>query len=609
MRFFWVGLAALAIGCGGSTNTKRSNGGTDTKVAPHGPLRADAVAGVKDPKLAELLADHWEWRMQRSPVWATTLGDRRFDDRIADTSAAAIAQGRAATRRFLARARAIDSTKLGTTDAITLALFIGEREAAIGSEVCELELWTVSAQGGPVGRFNYLPKQHKLETPKDGDNLIARYRAIAKAVDDAIANLRRGAAKGMYANAESVRRAVAMIDAQLAKPADQWALEAPARKPPAWPDGKGRVFALAVRDAVRTSIAPAYRRYRDFLRDELLPKARPADKVGLVGLPNGPDCYRARIKNFIGLAKTADELHRLGLAEIDRINREMRALGAKLFGTNDLAAVLERLRSDPKLHFSTAAEIVAAASKSLAAAKAAMPKWFGIVPKADCRVVPIPDYEAPYTYVAYYRQPHYDGSKPGEYFINTYKPKTRTRYEIQALSFHEAIPGHHLQIAIAQELGALPAFRKLGGSTAFVEGWALYTERLADEMGLYEGDLDRMGMLSYDAWRASRLVVDTGIHAKGWTRKRAEQFMLAHTALAENNIVNEVDRYISWPGQALAYKVGQLEILRLRAAAKKKLGDRFDIKGFHDAVLRNGAVTLPLLARQIEAWVSTAHAE
>jgi uncharacterized protein (DUF885 family) len=214
-----------------------------------------------------------------------------------------------------------------------------------------------------------------------------------------------------------------------------------------------------------------------------------------------------------------------------------------------------------------------------------------------------PAYEAPYSTIAYYRQPHYDGSKPGEYFVNTYRPETRPRYELEALTWHESIPGHHLQIALAQELGALPLFRKLDGSTAFVEGWALYTERLADEMGLYSSDTDRLGKVSYDAWRASRLVVDTGIHAMGWTRAQAEAFMRAHTALTEVNISNEVDRYIGWPGQALAYKVGQLEIFKLRGEAQAALGARFDLKAFHATVLGAGAVTLPVLDDRVRAWI------
>jgi uncharacterized protein (DUF885 family) len=295
------------------------------------------------------------------------------------------------------------------------------------------------------------------------------------------------------------------------------------------------------------------------------------------------------------------------MSEIRRVNAEMTALGRRLFGGKAggaLPALVARLRTDRALYFTSAEEIVAAAEASLAAAKARIPDFFGRLPVADCVVTRIPDYEAPFTSIAYYREPHFDGGKPGEYFVNVYKPEVRPRFEMQVLTFHESIPGHHLQIAIGQEQPSLPAFRRFLGSTAFVEGWGLYTERLADEMKLYAGDLDRMGMLSYDAWRASRLVVDTGIHAMGWTRERAEAFMRAHTALTEENIVNEVDRYIGWPGQAVAYKVGQLEIRRLRAEAEKALGKGFDLREFHDRVLENGAVTLPVLRQVIEAWVA-----
>ena len=236
------------------------------------------------------------------------------------------------------------------------------------------------------------------------------------------------------------------------------------------------------------------------------------------------------------------------------------------------------------MHFATAEEIETKARETLARAKAAVLKWFGIQPKADCQVKVMGMHEAPYSTIAYYRNPAADGSRPGYYMINTYKPETRPRYEAEALAFHESIPGHHLQIAIAQELTGLPEFRKHQGVTAFVEGWGLYSERLADEMGLYSSDIDRIGMLSYDAWRACRLVVDTGMHAMGWSRQRAIDYMVENSVLAENNVVNEVDRYLTWPGQALAYKVGQLEILKLRDEAKRRLGERFDIKAFHDAV-------------------------
>ncbi len=293
----------------------------------------------------------------------------------------------------------------------------------------------------------------------------------------------------------------------------------------------------------------------------------------------------------------------MGLSEIAHINAEMASLGKTLFATGSLKATVEHLRTSHELFFTTKEEIVAKAEASLAKAKAAIPQAFGVLPQADCTVVEIPDFEAPFTTIAYYKEPN--PNKPGEYYINTYKPETRLRFEMEVLAYHESIPGHHLQIAISQEQDALPVFRRHLGSTAFVEGWALYTERLADEMGLYSSDLDRMGMLSYDAWRASRLVVDTGVHAKGWTREQAESFMLEHTALTPGNIKNEVDRYISWPGQALAYKIGQLEIFRLRKHAKDALGEAFDLREFHDTVLKQGAVTLAVLAKQVDAWIAS----
>jgi len=235
-----------------------------------------------------------------------------------------------------------------------------------------------------------------------------------------------------------------------------------------------------------------------------------------------------------------------------------------------------------------------------------VPRWFGIQPKAACEVRVIGMHEAPYTTIAYYREPSADGKRPGSYMINTYQPETRPRYEAEALAFHESVPGHHLQIAIAQELTGLPEFRKHQGVTAYVEGWGLYSEHLADEMGLYSSDVDRLGMLSFDAWRACRLVVDTGIHSMGWSRQKAIDYMTENSVLASNNIANEVDRYIAWPGQAVAYKIGQREILRLRDEAKRKLGARFDIKAFHDAVLANGAVALPVLRQEIEAYIARA---
>jgi uncharacterized protein (DUF885 family) len=275
-----------------------------------------------------------------------------------------------------------------------------------------------------------------------------------------------------------------------------------------------------------------------------------------------------------------------------------------VLGTRELPETLDRLRHDAALYFSTRDEVQAKAETALARARAAIPDWFGILPAAPCVVVRMEAHEEKHSTLAYYRQPAADGSRPGQYFINTYQPETRARYEAEALAYHEAIPGHHLQLAIGQERTDLPAFRRHLGPTAYVEGWGLYTERLSDEIGLYSGDLDRFGILSFDAWRASRLVVDTGMHAFGWTRTQALEFMSQHTALAANNIANEVDRYIVWPAQALGYKIGQLELLRLRAVAEERRGAGFRIRDFHDVVLGTGALPLPTLRVLVEAYAS-----
>jgi uncharacterized protein (DUF885 family) len=386
-----------------------------------------------------------------------------------------------------------------------------------------------------------------------------------------------------------------MLDTELAKPTNEWSMVEPG--------GDDLI------DAVDRLVRPAMERYRDFVRDNVLPVARTGADEGISALADGDACYRAAILNHLGFERTPADLHQLGLDEIERIDAEIAALGKTALGTQDLAATIERLRTDKSLYFDSAEALVAASEADLARARAAIPKWFGRLPETDCVVAVIPEHEAPYTTIAYYQPPHPDGTKPGEFYINTYRPETRPRFELATLAAHESIPGHHLQIAISQELGEVPAFRKYGGSTAFVEGWALYTERLADEMGLYQDDLDRIGALSYESWRAARLVVDTGIHAMKWTRAQAEQYMLEHTALTPENISNEVDRYISWPGQALAYKVGQLEILKLRADAEKALGDKFDIRGFHDVVLGQGAVTLPVLREQVAGWVASQSVE
>ena len=605
LRAALVVVAACARGASPAMpNTTPSTASTSAS-----PLAADAVAGITDPTLRGIVADHWEYMMRWSPTWATTLGDHRYDDRLAPRDAASIARMNGERDALLARLERLDPAPLGDTDRVTYQLLRGRLEADRAQDVCKFHEWLVdAAYQSLIGELSYIPESFTVEQPSDAEHLISRMRQAEQAIDATIANLSLGLADGRVSSAEKVRRAIAQLDAELAKPAASWAMANPkwttAPSPDPWPAGERARLAGELKDVVATRLVPGFTRLRDFLRDRVLPHAR-GEREGLVGLPDGDACYRATILNYVGLPKTPADLHALGLAEIAKSDARLAELGAKVLGTHDLASTIARLRDDRSLYFHSREEILAAAQQALDRAKAAVPRYFSVLPKTDCVLREIPDYEAPYSTIAYYRQPHYDGSKPGEYFVNTYKPEIRPRYELEALTWHESIPGHHLQIALAQELGALPAFRKLDGSTAFVEGWGLYAEQLADEMGLYSSDLDRLGEASYSAWRAARLVVDTGIHSLGWTRAQAEAFMRAHTALTDTNISNEVDRYIGWPGQALAYKVGQLEILSLRAEAKKALGPKFSLPAFHAVVLGAGAVTLPVLDERVHAWIAS----
>jgi uncharacterized protein (DUF885 family) len=538
--------------------------------------------------------------MRWAPTWATTLGDHRYDDVLARRDAASIEKMDAEHAALLGRLVDIDVAKLGDTDAVTCKLMRGKLEAEHALARCKLHEHHLvdSGMSTVFDELSYLVEMHIVKSTADANNLVARMRQGSLLIDDKIAALEVGRATGRVASAQKVQRVIAQLDAELDKPVESWAMASPA-----WREREPGPFG-ELREVVANQIMPAVVRLRDFLRDRLLAAAR-GDDEGLCALPGGDEAYRASILFHVGVPVEARALHDIGLAEIARTDRELAELGTRVLGTPSLPATLARLRDDRSLYFGSPAELLTAAQYALDRAKAKVADYFSVLPITDCVMREIPDYEAPYSTIAYYRQPHYDGTKPGEYFVNTYKPETRPRFELEALTWHESVPGHHLQIALSQELGELPAFRKLDGSTAFVEGWALYTEWLAEEMGLYSSDLDRLGRVSYDAWRASRLVVDTGIHALGWTRAQAEAFMREHTALTPINISNEVDRYIGWPGQALAYKFGQLEILRLRGVAEQRLGTRFDLKAFHAIVLGAGAVTLPVLADRVNAWIET----
>jgi uncharacterized protein (DUF885 family) len=561
------------------------------------------------PALAALASEYWEKRLEADPIEATLLGDRRFDDRMPDPSPEGNAREVQRLEALDRRVRALAPDTLGDVDRITHAALVGEIGNDLAARACAISDWAVDPRDGPQVLFLNLANLQTVTTPEQGRALVARWQKLPAYLDGRAANLRRAAGEGRLATRGSVERVLRQLDDMLAAPIEGngWVLLEPARAEHAgWSDADRRALREGVREAVVTGIKPAFERYRAIIKDDILPRARDDQHIGLKFVPGGDACYARMIGVHTSLSLPPEEIHRIGLEELARIRGEMIALGKQLFGTDDLAAVQRRLRTDPKLFFVTREEVEAKAAEALARANAAMPRWFGRLPKTPCLVKRVEPYEEKDTTIAYYRQPAVDGSRPGTYYINTYAPETRPRYEAEVLAFHESVPGHHIQIAIAQEATGIPEFRKHAGITSFVEGWALYTERLADEMGLYSADLDRMGMLSFDAWRASRLVVDTGIHVMGWSREQAIRTMLDATVLAENNVVNEVDRYIGWPGQALAYKLGQREIFALRHEAERRLGKAFDIRAFHDVVLAHGAVSLAVLRAEVERWIARA---
>ena len=631
--------------------------GCAASIPDPGPSWSVAAGGVRHANLAGICRDAWELRLQSMPEFASMQKDERYYGMLTDDSPSGVGGRTKARRKLLERLDALPRGEFSPSEQLTADWLRDNLETEIAVDDLALRGWVVDPLRGPQSSLISMVDFQPADTAEERAKLVQRWRAMGPYIRQKTANLKIGLRDGRVSSKSAVESVIEQLEQILATSAMDSPLTSVALAGGEWvplargetvsavahkylgsssrqhelrlvnlhlqegatvatgtrvllpaeddamdPRERGR-FISDVMGAVHEEIFPAFAELRDVLKKDILPAARGDDRPGLAYIPGGRQAYRTRIRQHTSLDLSAEEIHQYGLDEIARIRAEMSELGQGLFGTSDIAEIQARLRNDPAMHFKTAEEVESKARNAVERARLALPQWFGLLPEKECIVVPVPDHEAPYTTIAYYRGPAADGSRPGIYYINTYAPETRTIYEAEVLAYHEALPGHHLQIALAQELESLPLLRRHAGSTAFVEGWALYTERLCDEMGLYTGNLDRIGMLSYDAWRASRLVVDTGMHAFGWSRKRAIEYMLDNTLLAENNIENEVDRYIAWPGQALAYKLGQRRILELRDEARLVLGERFDIRTFHDRILENGAVTLPILTQAIQRWL------
>jgi len=444
--------------------------------------------------------------------------------------------------------------------------------------------------------------QLQAAEPEHARMAVERVRQFGRMLDQAAERYREGLAAGRTPARVNVERSINQVEGYLSSP-----LVSDPFITMAGPEGWDGVDAWRndLADAVRIHLRPAFARYGEVLHDGLLPAARPDDRCGLAWIEGGSEMYRALVEQHTGLPLEPDELHAAGLAEVtESLPAEYAECGHREFATTDLSEIFARLLGDPGLRYRDRDEMLTHATRSFETSQAAMGQWFGLMPESPCVITPIPDYLAADATLAYYSPPAADGSRPGEYHINLHEPTARSRALTASVAFHEAIPGHHLQLAISTERTDLPAFRRLSWRhAAFVEGWGLYAERLADEMGLYETDIDRLGMLANESWRACRLVVDTGLHALGWSRQRAIDFIVENVPVNRNDLVVDIDRYIGWPAQALAYKVGQRDVLGLRRQTQQALGARFDIKAFHDAVLGAGTVSLQVLRSRVAALI------
>lgn len=577
----------LATACGG--------GG-----APAQGRRPDDAATLSD-----ISKDYWEEQMRHAPTWATYLGDRSRDGELGRASASEDERHIRALRGFAGRADLVNRKALDEDAQITAEMlaFVLKREIEV-HDACQGRLWTVDQLSGPQTTFPELPNAHTVTTAKQGRDLLARYQQIDEYFGDVVAGLREGLSKGLVAPKINVERVVRQIREMLAQPVAESPFIAPVFKSvegAAMPKGLGDPWKAQLLAAVEQSVYGGLRAYGEFLEKELLPRAR--ESVGVGALPLGAACYAASIRAETGLDLTPDAVHRLGEAEVERISTEMAAV-VKAAGGGELPAYLEAISKRKDQYLPDSAGLLEYNRELMARAMRALPRAFGHLPKTIIEVKAIEAFREKDAPAAYYYEAPQDASRPAYYYVNTFRPDTRLLYKMPALAFHEAVPGHHLQIALAAENTGLPTFQREIGLTAFVEGWALYAEGLADELGLYRTADEKLGQLSYEMWRAVRLVVDSGLHAKGWTRQRAIDYLVAHTGHRVEEATNEVDRYITWPGQAVAYKVGELEIRKLRNEAQKTLGARFDLRGFHDALLSHGAVTLGTARRLVEAWVA-----
>jgi uncharacterized protein (DUF885 family) len=566
------------------------------------PVAAAQEAAARD-RLQKLLADEWEYTLREAPTFASHLGDKRYHDRWPDVSLAAIARRHEHQRDVLQQLDTIDPRQLSAADRLNYQLF--RKEVANDVEQYPFRWFLVPLdQRSGIQTENELADSLSFATVKDYEDWISRLRAFPRYLDQTMELLRLGIRERIIQPKVVMRRLPDQIQKQIVEnPAESLYYKPFQNFSKEISVGDQERLKQSAQAAIQEHVVPSYRRLARFFKEEYLPAC--FDEVGAWQLPRGQEFYALRARQFTTTNLTPDEIHALGLKEVARIRQQMEAIVREVKFGGTFQEFLTDLRTNKKFYYETPEELLTAYMALGKRIDPTLTKLFKTLPRIPYGIEAIPQQIAPDTTTAYYRQPSADGRRPGTYFVNLYRPETRPKYEMEALSLHEAVPGHHLQLALQAELGELPPFRRYGGFTAYIEGWGLYAESLGDELGCYQEPYSRFGQLTYEMWRAVRLVVDTGMHSKQWTREQAIQFFKENTAKTELDITNEIDRYIAWPGQALAYKIGELKIKELRARAQSRLGEKFDIREFHDVVLRQGAVPLDVLEGIVEEWLGT----
>ena len=552
--------------------------------------------------LSDLFDSEWQWNLETSPTFASFLGDKRYNTRWSDQSLSAIKSRNQHRIETLAKLKKINRTELSDKDKLNYDLFQKDLESALDNFKTQLYLLPINQRGG-IQTSDELAEFIQFQTVKDYEDWIARLNSFPVLMEQNLALMKEGKANGLIWSKQVLTRVPAQIDKQIVATAEQSSFYAPFKtmSKDVSETEQTRLKNLA-KQSIEKNIIPSYKKLKDYFEKEYLPSAYP--EAGIWQMKNGDKIYEFLARDYTTTAMTPKEIHEKGLSEVTRIRAEMEKIKTQVGFKGTLQEFFNYLRTDAKFFYKTSDELLNAYRAIAKRIDPELVKIFRTFPRMPYGVIPIPDKIAPDTTTAYYNSPAADGSRPGYYYVNLYRPEVRPKWEMMALSLHESVPGHHFQLALQQELGELPNFRKFGGYTAVIEGWGLYAESLGEDMGLYNDPYDKFGQLTYEMWRAIRLVVDTGMHYFKWDRQRAIDFFKDNAAKTEQDIVNEIDRYISDPGQALAYKIGELKFKELRAKSKNELGAKFDLKEFHDIVLLSGAVPLDILEKNVNEWIA-----